>query len=460
MSATEEKIVVPTGTLKQVKVADIKIGERFRKDFSDDADFIESVREKGILQPITLSKDLTLLAGERRLRAAIAVGLEKIPALLREVTDEIDLREIELIENLHRKNFTWQEQVMLVQRIDSLYKEKNQDWSGRKTAVFLGKSAMDVSRSLKMANALQVIPELAKHTTASDAFKMLNKFEENAITAELLSRQNARVAAAVLGKQKTAEDGTVYFTAPTDAKTVRLLQADRDYRIGSTFDESYAKADIIECDPPYGIDLVGVKGSKDSVDSNVHGYQEVDADDYQAFLTQLSVRLFESANDNCWLIFWFGHTWHYEVRESLKNAGWKVDDIPAIWQKMNGQTLQPELYLARCYEPFFLCRKGNPVLAKRGVSNVFDCLGEDPRLKYHPTQRPTILIKKILETVGLPGQTVFVPFLGSGTTLRVCYEVGMNGFGYDINPGYKDKFMLAVEQDFNRLEAERLNPKA
>ncbi len=456
MSADE--IVVPTGTLKQVKLSDIKVGDRFRKDFDGLEDLIESIRELGVLQPITLSKDLTLLAGERRLRSAIALKLDKIPALLRAVEGEADMREIELVENIHRKDFTWQERTLLVERIDSLYKEKNQDWSGRKTAQILNKSTTDVARSLTLAKMMKAIPELAAQPTAADAGKLLKKFEEQAIVEELRRRQDVKVNTATVG-QTTDGDGTVYYS-PGEPQVLRLIQADKDYRIGSIFDYMGGdKIDVIECDPPYGIDLANVKASKDSVDSTVHGYEEVHADDYQAFLKQLSEKLYEVAADNCWLIFWFGPTWHYEVRESLKAAGWHVDDIPAIWQKLHGQTISPEIYLARCYEPFFLCRKGSPVLVKRGVSNVFDCLPEDSRLKYHPTQRPTILIKKLLETVGLPGQNVFVPFLGSGATLRACYEVGMNGFGYDLDPKYKDKFMLAVEQDFIRIQAEQANKK-
>lgn len=457
---TAETQAIPTGTLKQVKISDIKIGDRFRKEMHDIPGLAESIKLKGVLQPITLSKDLQLLAGGRRVAAATIAGLEKIPALIRVIEGDIDLREIELIENIEREDFTWQEKINLIAEIDRLYKEKNTDWSGRKTAKLLDKNAMDISRALNMHKAMQIIPELGKQASASDAHKLLKKFEENAVIQEMRRRQDAKVEAAVSGKT-TDETGTVFYEGPpTDALTLRLIQADQDYRSGSCFGyDCSISADIIECDPPYGIDLAANKGSKDSVDSTVHGYHEVPSEDYPEFLKALAEQLYKAAGPHCWLVFWFGPTWHYEVRESLKAAGWKVDDIPAIWSKGTGQTLSPEIYLARCYEPFFVARKGNPVFAKRGTSNVFDCLPEESGQKYHPTQRPTILIKKILQTFGLPGQTVFVPFLGSGATLRTCYELGMNGFGFDTDMKYKDKFMLAVEKDFARLQAEAMNKK-
>jgi ParB-like chromosome segregation protein Spo0J len=47
---------------------------------------------------------MRLLAGGRRIHAALAAGLTVIPALVRQVEDELDSREIELMENVFRKN--------------------------------------------------------------------------------------------------------------------------------------------------------------------------------------------------------------------------------------------------------------------------------------------------------------------------------------------------------------------
>ena len=62
--------------------------EQMRKAFPADgmADLVESVREHGVLQPIVVRKvanGFELIAGERRLRAAKAAGLERIPAVVR-----------------------------------------------------------------------------------------------------------------------------------------------------------------------------------------------------------------------------------------------------------------------------------------------------------------------------------------------------------------------------------------
>ena len=77
-----------------------------RKFFDPDslAELAQSIKEKGVLQPVIIRKDKTgqihLVAGERRLRAAKNAGLEKIPAILTSGNP----MEISLIENLQRDN--------------------------------------------------------------------------------------------------------------------------------------------------------------------------------------------------------------------------------------------------------------------------------------------------------------------------------------------------------------------
>ena len=88
---------------------------------------------------------------------------------------------------------------------------------------------------------------------------------------------------------------------------------------------------------------------------------------------------------------------------------------------------------------------------KRGRLNVFNFPGVPSAQKYHPTQRPIEMIEELLECLAAPGNVVLVPFLGSGATIRAAYNLGMNVFGCDLNPEYKDKFMLAVEQDARRM---------
>jgi ParB family chromosome partitioning protein len=79
---------------------------RRRFDEAELATLTESVRVHGILQPILVTETIDgyrLVAGERRLRAAAAAGLERIPAVVRQLDDQTQL-EVALIENLQRED--------------------------------------------------------------------------------------------------------------------------------------------------------------------------------------------------------------------------------------------------------------------------------------------------------------------------------------------------------------------
>lgn len=438
-----------TDKLKVIPLQKVKEGERFRVNYGGDAfdQLVESIKEKGVLQPITVAAEkdggYRLLAGGRRLRACQRIGLKDIPALIRESDGEIDDREVELVENVFRLDMHWAERDKLIARIDGLCREKNIEWSGRKTAQLLGQGVTTVARSLQLAKAIELMPELAKQETQQQAEKLLKSLEEQHIVQELRNRQQAQMAAP---------------TSAMDKGLAHMLKvADANYKVGDTFKgmaelKTNSFIHLIECDPPYGIDLNEQKRGNEEVTSNVKTYNEVPRDEYKAFLQKLAKEMFRVAYEHSWLVFWYGPTWHTEVKEALIGAGWKVDDIPAIWNKRTGQTMQPGFNLARAYEPFFLARKGSPAIIKQGRANVFDFPPTAGQKKYHPTERPLPLMEAILETLVATRSNIFVPFLGSGVTLRACYKLGLTGWGYDLNGEYKDKFMLAVEQDTKDLD--------
>ncbi len=77
---------------------------RHRWDDGDLADLAASIREHGVLQPVLVTETLDgyqLIAGERRVRAARLAGLERIPALIRQLADR-DQLEVALVENVQR----------------------------------------------------------------------------------------------------------------------------------------------------------------------------------------------------------------------------------------------------------------------------------------------------------------------------------------------------------------------
>lgn len=80
-----------------------------RQNFDEDAlgELAESIKEKGLLQPVSVRRfgsGYQLVAGERRLRASKSAGLEVIPAIIFDVTSDQEMMELSLIENVQRED--------------------------------------------------------------------------------------------------------------------------------------------------------------------------------------------------------------------------------------------------------------------------------------------------------------------------------------------------------------------
>lgn len=73
--------------------------------------------------------------------------------------------------------------------------------------------------------------------------------------------------------------------------------------------------------------------------------------------------------------------------------------------------------------------------------------------KKHPTQKPEGLFERMILASSDPGDTVLDPFVGSGTSLRVCQQTGRNGIGIDINPEYIEMTNKRLAEKFTGFDS-------
>lgn len=419
---------------KNVKIEDIQLGDRARTNFGDLAALKESISQKGVIQPITLTPELKLLAGGRRLAACKELEMTTIPAILRKIEGEIDELEIELVENIARKDFDWVERAKLEKRIYDLKLEENPDWTQDDQAEYLGQSKGATSRRIQLAEIMEAVPQLMNAPDESTAWKGYKKLE-----SELIIREIAKEA---------------------DPEVTRGAQyAEKHYHVGDAIEGLKGMNDRIvhfaEVDPPYGIDFTNRK-ERNVEKQNIGKYTEVDSKEYLEFIETVATEVYRVLYDPSFCVWWFGPTWYKEVREILRGVGFQVNDIPAIWIKRGGgQTASPDTMLGSSYEPFLVCRKGNPVLAKPGRSNLFDFEPVSPSKKIHATEKPFELMDEILKTFSYPGGVMVCPFLGSGVTLRAAYANSTIGFGWDLSPENKRLFVSRVMQDIQNRPTEK-----
>lgn len=89
-----------------VDINQIQVSKRIRKDLGDLSPLMDSLRRYGLLNPITITKDYKLIAGQRRLESARQLGWTTIDAVVVDIKDPVARLEIELEENTQRSNFT------------------------------------------------------------------------------------------------------------------------------------------------------------------------------------------------------------------------------------------------------------------------------------------------------------------------------------------------------------------
>ncbi len=128
-----------------------------RKLFDDSKlqDLIDSIKEKGVLQPIVVQKSgngYEIIVGERRWRASKKAGLKKIPAVIKETTDTESL-ELAIIENIHRHDLNPIEEGMAYSRLAVDFGMKQEQIAKR-----VGKNRASVAnymRLLKLSRHVQ-----------------------------------------------------------------------------------------------------------------------------------------------------------------------------------------------------------------------------------------------------------------------------------------------------------------
>lgn len=429
--------------LLNLPVANISLGDRARQKYSDLQSLADDIKTKGLIHPIAVQRTLddpnkyVLLAGGRRLSASILGGIPSLPCRIYPATlSDLDRREIELMENVSRQDLTWPEQVWLTDEIHRLHTSKYGEAQGSSpghsasdTAKILNVSPMSVSRDRKLKRGLEVYgDELLTAKTKSQALRRLDRLEQ---------RDSDKKAAAKILSNDEWDDQV--------RKTLAHGFVVDDFLRGVKSVPDHA-VDLVEIDPPYGIDLNKVKQGDDK-ELYLSEYEDVAGPEYLQFMHQVLVESSRVASQNSWLLCWCGYQWLNALQDMIRELGWLTGPIPLFWYKPNrSQTNHPELYLGSAIEPCIYARRGMVQISNQGRSNVFTFNSLDGRDKGHPTERPIEMITAVLKTFLRPNQRVMVPFLGSGNTLLAANNVLCSGFGFDLSEDYRNYYLRRVAE--------------
>ncbi|WP_455087765.1 ParB/RepB/Spo0J family partition protein [Parvimonas micra] len=129
-----------------------------RKNFDDDSleELANSIKADGVIQPIVVRKvgdKYEIIAGERRFRASKLAGLEKVPIIIKNVSDR-KARELALVENIQREDLNPIEEAISLKTLMEEYKLTQQELSD-----IVGKSRSYIANNLRLLNLSDYIKD-------------------------------------------------------------------------------------------------------------------------------------------------------------------------------------------------------------------------------------------------------------------------------------------------------------
>jgi len=432
--------IVMTLDPKVIKISGSQ--HRYRKEMGDLKDLAASMREKGQIQPIVITRDTeTLVAGGRRLAAALLYDLP-IRAIYADTIDPIKLREIELEENIKRKSFTPAEEVLAVQEIHSLKQAQYGisgsgtvgGWTLSDTANLIGKTHASVINDIKLAEMVKQYPELM-------GAKKKNSIKK---VAEGLDR-----IAGTIARVSKHED---YVTSnPDDDRLWLIAQQDACDFMAGLEDNS---ANVLLTDPPYGIDISdnAINASNTTGGDSATGFTFNDSSAKALPLYEcLAKESFRFTTDDAHGFIFVAPEFFTYVRDEFVSAGWLAYIKPMIWiKRTTGQCNVPYAWPSSCYEMILYVRKQASTLIQEGKADWLEATIVHEKL--HPTEKPVPLLKMLLERVALPYQTLVDPFMGSGSSLVAGVQMKMFCKGCDeLTESYAITLDRLVTQDKARL---------
>lgn len=472
-----------TDEFQRLACSSIKVdrGARQRREIKID-DLVESVKKRGVIQPIVVTRELMLVAGERRLAASIAAGLPTIPVRFADQLSLTELRLIELEENVRRADLCWQDHIRAIfdlhQLLDS---EAEGSWSISSTAERIGYEATKIGRAIALAEAANADPTFWDHATVTEAFNRLMRKRERASASGLINLlENVPLIAPPASspgeddEAETIEAAEIDFDAPAPATAALPLaspspRANVVKRVAEPIlHEDFLRwapkysgppFNFIHCDFPYGIGAFdGTQAGGVRLANEAGARKALYSDEATVFdklLQCLLANFNRLAAPSCHLMLWYGMQRHSYVARQLEAAsegiGLRVWPIPLVWVKTNnaGVAADPQHWPRHIYETALIASRG-----KRSIVRMTsDAYGAPKESSSHVSEKSIPMLKYFFQMFVDENTELLDPTCGGGGALRAGEELGARRLlGLEINEEYVESARIALRQD--RLKRE------
>ena len=353
-----------------------------------------SIKEFGWRAPIVVDKDMVIICGHTRLKAAIQLGLEEVPVHIADNLTPEQVQAYRIADNRTGEIAEWDYSLLPVEL----------------------KELQDSDFDLSLLGF-----------DAEELDKLLNGEEENVVA----EGETDADAVPEVPEVAVSKRGEVYQLGKH-----RLMCGD------STKPEDVAKlldgelADMVFTDPPYGVSYKGVNNPGGRAWEVIEN-DDLRGDTLSEFLLAAFKNIKAHLREKRAFYIWYATSNHLQFEHAIIDAGLKSKQV-LMWNK--GMILGHSDY-HWAFEPcFYGCKAEENCIwfGDRCQTTVWDIKRDNTREYVHPTQKPTALAIKAMFNSCKPGEIVLDLFGGSGSTLIACEQTNRVNRSMEFDPKYAD----------------------
>jgi DNA modification methylase len=426
-----------TNEIIEVRITDIKIGERFRKDMGDLAGLAQSIGDTELLQPIGITPDHELIFGERRLRACRDVM--KRETILARIIDVKSVLLGQFAENAFRKEFTPSEMVAIVEAIRSFRHGGDRKSDQQRKC---GLEALTTEQAVKKVGWSKDTFRRANHVVENGSPELVSAMDAGMLSINAASeladepqevqlealqrlpnatageRRGIRKQIGRITRKKAREQLLQQvITEPRQDDAVRILHCPFQ-QLEQTAGIEPESVDLVLTDIPYGNDFL------DQIEE----------------LAAFAERLLVPGG------LFVAHIGQHRLNEKLRRLD---THLTFQWMAASYWTVRanpvPRLSMVSQWIPVVICSKGEWSFKQKWLDTFHLEVQEKD---WHEWQRPLAEIEKLVGYFSQPGDLVVDPCGGGFTTAIACERLHRRCISCEIDKA-------AVVNGQKRLALER-----
>lgn len=352
---------------------------------------LNSIQQFGFKVPIVIDKNNEIVCGHTRYKAALKLGIRKVPCLIADDLTEEQIKAFRLVDNKTAEFAEWD--------IDLLKVELEE----------LGELDLNFSMA-DFGFELEHSSEIEE-----------DDFDVDQAVAEIETPTTKRGDIWVLGRH-------------------RLLCGDSTSRDDVFKLMNGQQADLVLTDPPYNVDYEGATKEKLKIQNDKMKDKE-----FLQFLVDAFTQMYEHSKKGAAIYVFHADSEGYNFRSAFKLAGYSLRQC-LVWVK-NTMVLGRQDYQWQ-HEPILYGWKEGASHAWYSDRKQTTLIKFDKPLRNaeHPTMKPIGLCGYFIGNSSKEDDLVFDPFGGSGSTLLACEQTGRSCYSLELDPKYCDVIIKRWEE--------------